>query len=112
MLIEGVLIAVALACGVWVRFWNHPEDIRINVHFPDIAFQTLTIILTFLVCSYDSDRYNLTVFRRRSDQLISLGQSLGPACLLLGALYYVFPGLLIGRGVFLISVFLVAGLVT
>jgi len=112
MLIEGVLIAVAVFCGIRLRWWNKPEEIGLNIHFPDIAFQALTIILIFLLCLYYSDRYNLSVFRRRSDELICLGQSLGAACLLLGALYYLFPGLLIGRGVFLISLSLVAAFLT
>src|SRR5438445_8463226 len=112
MLTEGVLIALALTCGVRLRFWNNPTEAEILLQFPDIFFQALVVILAFHVCFYYSDLYNLNVIRGRSEQLISLGQSLGSACMLLGALYYVFPGLLIGRGIFLISVFLVAGLVT
>jgi len=72
----------------------------------------LLVIVIFQLCFYYSDLYNLNVIRGRSEQLIYLGQSLGSACLVLGALYYIFPGLLIGRGIFLISVFLVAAFVT
>src|SRR6185437_258803 len=109
MFIEGLLIALALVCGVRLRFWTNPDDIGMVVQFPDIAFQGLMIIL---LCFYYSDLYNLNVIRGRSEQLICLGQSLGSACLLLGALYYIFPGLLIGRGIFLISVLLVGAFVT
>jgi len=112
MFIEGVLIALALVCGVRLRFWTHPDDIGMVVQFPDIAFQGLMIILIFQLCFYYSDLYNLNVIRGRSEQLICLGQSLGSACLLLGTLYYIFPGLLIGRGIFVISVFLVGAFVT
>ena len=112
MFIEGVLIALALVCGVRLRFWSHPDEIGMVVQFPDIAFQGLMIILIFQLCFYYSDLYNLNVIRGRSEQLICLGQSLGSACLLLGALYYIFPGLLIGRGIFVISVFLVGAFVT
>jgi len=43
--------------------------------------------------------------------LICVGQSLGTASLLLGLMYFVFPSLLIGRGVFFISTAMVATLV-
>jgi sugar transferase (PEP-CTERM system associated) len=112
MFIEGVLIALAIACGLRLRFWNSPDEMALFVRFPDIAIQGLVIILIVQICFYYSDLYNLNVLRGRSDQLISLGQSLGSACVVLGALYYVFPGLLIGRGTFVISVFLVGAFVT
>src|SRR5438094_991867 len=112
MLIEGVLIALALVCGVRLRFWSHPDEAGLVMQFPDIAIQGLLIILIFQLCFYYSDLYNLNVIRGRAEQLICLGQSLGSACLLLGALYYIFPGLLIGRGIFVISVFLVAAFLT
>src|SRR5712692_5458960 len=112
MFIEGVLIALALLCAMRLRFWNSPDEMEALVHFPDIAIQGLVIVIIVQLCFYYSDLYNLNVLRGRSEQLICLGQSLGSACLVLGALYYIFPGLLIGRGTFLISVFLVAAFVT
>jgi sugar transferase (PEP-CTERM system associated) len=108
MFTECWLIALALACALRLRFWNDPDEIQALVQFPDILIQGLVVILIVQLCLYYSDLYNLTALRSRSEQLICLGQSLGSACLVLGALYYIFPGLLIGRGTFLISVFFVA----
>src|SRR5713101_471432 len=82
MFIEGLLIALALLCGVRLRFWTHPDEVGLVVQFPDIAIQGLLIVLIFQLCFYYSD------------------------------LYYIFPRLLIGRGIFVISVFLVAAFVT
>src|SRR5229473_927713 len=112
MFIEGALIALALTCAVRLRFWNNPDEMDVFVHFPEIAIQGLVIVIIVQLCFYYSDLYNLSVLRGRSEQLICLGQSLGSACLVLGALYYIFPGLLIGRGTFLISVCLMAAFVT
>jgi sugar transferase (PEP-CTERM system associated) len=112
MFTESALIALALACGLRLRFWNNPDEMDALIHFPDIAIQGLVIVIIFQLCFYYSDLYNLSVLRGRSEQIICLGQSLGSACLILGALYYIFPGLLIGRGTFLISVFLVGAFVT
>src|SRR5713226_3427630 len=111
MFIEGLLIALALLCGVRLRFWTHPDEVGLVVQFPDIAIQGLVIVLIVQLCFYYSDLYNLNVLRGRSEQFICLGQSLGSACLVLGAIYYIFPGLLIGRGTFLISVCLMAAFV-
>jgi hypothetical protein len=82
------------------------------LRFPEIAEQGLVVILIFQLCFYYSDLYNLNVLHGRTEQLICLGQSLGSACVLLGALYYIFPSLLIGRGTFLISVVLIGAFVT
>src|SRR5258708_36111645 len=112
MFTEGALIALALLCGVCLRFWNSPDEMAALLRFPEIAEQGLVVIITFQLCFYYSDLYNLNVLRGRTEQIICLGQSLGSACLLLGAVYYLFPGLLIGRGTFLISVFLVGAFVT
>jgi sugar transferase (PEP-CTERM system associated) len=62
-------------------------------------------------CFYYCNLYDLSAIRHRHEQWISLGQSVGAGCLLLGLLYFVFPSLVIGRGVFFISVVLVAGFV-
>src|SRR5690242_14627592 len=112
MFIEGLLIALALLCGIRLRFWTHPDEIATVLHFPDTIIQGLLVILIVQLCFYYSDLYNLNVIRGRAEQVICLGQSLGSACLLLGALYYIFPDLVIGRGIFVISVFLVGAFVT
>src|SRR5689334_18675579 len=86
MLIEGGLIALALFCGVRLRYWGHPDEAGLILQFPDIALQGFMVILIFQLCFYYSDLYNLNAIRGRSERLICLGQSLGSACLLLGAL--------------------------
>jgi sugar transferase (PEP-CTERM system associated) len=112
MFTEGALIALALLCAVRLRFWNNPDEMGAVLHFPDIAVQGLVTVIVFQLCFYYGDLYNLNVLRGRNEQLICLGQSLGSACLVLGTLCYIFPGLLIGRGTFMLSVFLVAAFVT
>lgn len=104
---EAVIIASALPCGVRLRFWNSPVDYASYMQFPDFAWQALAFVLTFQVCFYYGDLYDLSALRHRGYHLICLGQSLGAACLILGLLYYLAPGLLIGRGIFFISVGLV-----
>ncbi len=111
MILEGALILAALACGIKLRFWNDPAEMENFIHFPNLAFQALMMMITFQVCFYYSDLYNLSSVRGRNEQLICLAQSLGAGCLVLGMLYYLFPALVIGRGIFFISLALVAAFV-
>jgi sugar transferase (PEP-CTERM system associated) len=101
--LEGVLIASALVCGAWLRFFDSPEEFQAYVRLPDFAFQALFVILTFQISFHYTDYYKHDGFRSRLEQFLCLGQAVGAACFFLGVVYYLFPGLLIGRGVFFIS---------
>lgn len=108
---EGGFIGLGLLCGARLRFWRSPADFDSYIGAPSFAFQALFFIVTLQVCFYYGDLYDLTTIRNRWDQLISVGQSLGAASLFLGMMYFVFPALLIGRGVFFISTAVVAAFV-
>jgi sugar transferase (PEP-CTERM system associated) len=63
----------------------------------------MMFVAIFQLCFYYCDLYDLHALHRREEQFICLGQSLGAGSLLLGMMYFIFPHLLIGRGVFFIS---------
>jgi len=108
MAIESLLMSLALLCGVFVRFWDSPLELESYIQFPDFGIQVVIFVAIFQICFYYSDLYNLDSMRTRYEQLLCLGQSLGAGCLALGLVYYIFPSLLIGRGVFFISTALAA----
>jgi sugar transferase (PEP-CTERM system associated) len=112
LLLEGGLIALALFCGVWIRFWNNSSDFAAYVELPNFAGQVVIFVLTLQICFYYCDMYTLSALRRRHDQMIAVGQSVGAGCLLLGGVYFIFPSLLLSRGVFFISVMLVPAFIT
>ncbi len=60
---------------------------------------------------YFGELYNLKVVSDRREMFIRVVQSLGITSLILGVVYFWFPGLVIGRGVFLIAAVLVVILV-
>ena len=60
---------------------------------------------------YFGELYNLKVVSDRREMFIRVVQSLGITSLILGVVYFWFPGLVIGRGVFLIAAVLVVVLV-
>jgi sugar transferase (PEP-CTERM system associated) len=112
LLLEGGLITLALLCGVWIRFWNNASDFSAYISLPNFTMQAVFFVLTLQICFYYCDLYRLSTIRGRHEQMIAVGQSVGAGCLLLGFLYFVFPSLLLSRGVFFISVMLVPGFVT
>jgi sugar transferase (PEP-CTERM system associated) len=74
---------------------------------PSFAVQVVVMIVVFQTTFYVNDLYRLNGVRHRSEELVRLGQSLGFALLLLGLLYFLFPSLLIRRGVFFIGMSLI-----
>ena len=112
LLLEGGLITLALLCGVWIRFWNNASDFTAYITLPNFTTQAIFFVVTLQICFYYCDLYTLSAIRGRHEQLIAVGQSVGAGCLLLGILYFMFPTLLLSRGVFFISVMLVPAFVT
>jgi sugar transferase (PEP-CTERM system associated) len=108
IILEDVLIAFSLLLGAWLRFWNDQAEFENYVRLPEFGRQILIFVIVFQVCFYYSNLYNFAAIRRRHQLIMCLGQSLGSASLLLGVMYYIFPSLLIGRGVFFIGISLVA----
>jgi len=111
LLLEGALITLALFCGVWIRFWDSNADLAAYLS-TNFTLQAAFFVIVLQVCFYYCDLYTLSAIRGRHDQMIAIGQSVGAGTLLLGILYFVFPSLLPGRGVFFISVTLVPAFVT
>jgi len=112
MLLEGGLIALALLCAVRIRFWGSASGFDEYIAMPDFAWQAFVFVATLQVCFYYCDLYRPGAIRGRNEQWIAIGQSLGSGCLLLGIVYFIFPTLLLGRGIFFIGVALVPAFVT
>jgi sugar transferase (PEP-CTERM system associated) len=109
MFLEDVLIALSLLIGARLRFWGEPAEFANYIQFPEFILQVLTVVIIFQASLYYSDLYNLSLMRRRPELLISLGQALGAGTVIVGLVYYLFPTLLIGRGVFFIGMSLLVG---
>ena len=101
--VEALLIAASLFLSARIRFWDNPEEFQVFTMFPTFGLQMLIIMLVCQLCFYFSDLYNLNAVRAPAEQLILIEQSLGGASLLLAILYFLVPSLLVGRGVFFIS---------
>ncbi len=111
MLVEAALIVLSLFCGARLRFWYTPLEFDVFVELPRFGFQALLFVITLQLCFYYADLYN-SMRSASGRQAVRIVQSLGVSCLPLGLIYYLFPTVVIGRGVFYISMALVAASVT
>ncbi len=101
---ESVLIVGAVAVAVYLRFgeWSAmalAEDHRL----------WKAILIAFVVQSalYYADLYDLKRVADRRELFVGLVQALGAASFVLAAIYYWFPDLIIGRGIFMIAAVLI-----
>ena len=109
--VEASLIVLSLICAVKLRFWNNPTEAVFYLALPDFAVQAAIVVFVCVACFYYNDLYDLSAGYTAVERVLRVEQSLGAASLLLGLLYFMVPGLLLGRGVFLIGMVLVTALV-
>jgi sugar transferase (PEP-CTERM system associated) len=101
---ESVLIVGAVAAAIYLRFgeWSPmrlAEDDRL----------WKAVLIAFVVQSslYYADLYDLKLVADRRELFVGLVQALGTASFVLAAVYYWFPDLIIGRGIFMIAAVLI-----
>jgi sugar transferase (PEP-CTERM system associated) len=98
--LESVFIMAMVIAGTYLRFAG--DTVRL-VAYEGLFFKALLIVGSAQFSLYYFDLYDLKIFRSNLELAIRLLQSLGVSSLLLAVLYYLFPLLIIGRGIFLIS---------
>ncbi len=75
---------------------------------PDLASNLGKIALVTLICQlclYYNDFYDLTLVHSNRELVVRLLQAAGAASILLAALYFVLPDLMIGNGIFVSALF-------
>jgi sugar transferase (PEP-CTERM system associated) len=106
MAMESALIVFSLLCAIRLRFWNSPEDIASYVVYPDFLIQCAIILVVLLSCFYYNGLYDARGGFGTVERALRIEQSIGAASLVLGLLYFLMPGLLLSRGVFVIGMLL------
>jgi sugar transferase (PEP-CTERM system associated) len=97
---ETVLIVAAVCLGAMIRLGSDAWDL-LFAH-GDIS-KALLIAFVCQVCLYYADLYELRVVSDRRELFIGVVQALSATSFLLAAIYFWFPSLIIGRGVFVVS---------
>src|SRR5262245_48630904 len=108
VLLETVVILLTVALAAWLRLGHLALEVFV---FDDGVYKALVITLVTQSCLYFADLYNLRYTVDRRDFFVRIIQALAAASFMLAVIYFWFPNLTIGRGVFLIAAILVIGAV-
>ncbi len=100
---ESVLILSAVLLGTYLRLGARPFQ-QGAAH---LALKGLLIAGVCQMCLYYGDLYNSRIGGDRRELYVRTLRSLGATSLVLAALYFWLPALIIGRGVFMIAATLV-----
>ena len=102
---DAAIIYGGIVAGMYIRLGFSGSEYQLNERngWLKIAFASVVCLLIL----YFYDLYEYTVMSNRRELMLRLVQALGIAWILLALLFYFIPQLLIGRGVSVISVFVV-----
>jgi sugar transferase (PEP-CTERM system associated) len=105
---ETMLIVSAVAAAAYVRLGAGWAEVLVE----DNGLLKIGLsAATLQVCLYYADLYDLRVLADRRETFVRILHALAAASFLLATLYFLFPELIIGRGVVMIAAALVAILV-
>jgi sugar transferase (PEP-CTERM system associated) len=98
--LESIFVGGMVILGAYLRFLGEPASFY---QYEFLILKALLIVACVQLSLYYFDLYDLKAFRSNIELGIRLLQSLGVSSILLAFLYYLFPPLIIGRGIFFIS---------
>ena len=96
---EGLVIYLSVLMAAYIKIGN---DLQMFNHW--IIFKTLLITFVCQISLYYNDLYDLKVTNNYVELGIRLLQALGIATIFFGIVYYLIPQLMIGEGIFVISI--------
>ena len=105
---ETALIVLAVAAAAYIRLGARAWGV---MAFDAGLPKALLIALVAQGCLYYADLYDLRLLSDRRELFIRILNALASASLILAGVYYWFPALVIGRGVFMIAAVFVITLV-
>jgi sugar transferase (PEP-CTERM system associated) len=108
VVVETLLILSAVAAAAWLRLGDDVWRVLSDEHG---AWKALLVAFVAQLCLYYADLYNLRAIADRRELVVRVFQALGAASIVLALLYYWFPALVLGRGVFMLAAVLVITLV-
>jgi sugar transferase (PEP-CTERM system associated) len=104
---EACLVALAFVAATIARLG--PNDATLMLGYEQGAIKILLVSAAFMICMYYFDLYDSSILSNRREVLSRLVGVLGTVCVVLAVLYYLYPPLELGRGIFAIGFILVAG---
>jgi sugar transferase (PEP-CTERM system associated) len=103
LIFEGTLVSLCCVVAIYIRFGDGASEALVA------RFGWLKILLVTaltLASFYLFDLYDFRLFRRRAVLLLRLAQALGIGGIALALMFYLWPQMMLGRGVFALSLVL------
>ena len=102
---EACLVALAFVSAAVARLGA--SDAAVMLSYEQGFLKIIIISASFITCMYYFDLYDSSILGNRREILTRLIQVVGTVCIFLAVLYYVYPPLELGRGIFAIGLSLV-----
>jgi sugar transferase (PEP-CTERM system associated) len=103
---EACLVTAAFVTAAIVRLGKN--DATIMLSYEQGFGKIMVVSAIFVACMYYFDLYDSSILNNQREVLTRMIQMQGTVCILLAGIYYVYPPLELGRGIFLIGLILVA----
>ena len=103
---EVCLVAAAFVAATIARLGMNDASIMINYELG--LYKILAVATAFVACMYYFDLYDSAILNNQREVLTRMIQMQGTVCIVLAGIYYIYPPLQLGRGIFLIGFVLVA----
>ena len=98
---EGLFIYVSFLLASWIILGAD------TVYFGNWIFlKVFLITIICQLCLYYNDLYDLKHLAKFNELAWRLVQAVGYTAILIALVYFIFPGAIIGKGVFVLSIFL------
>lgn len=102
---EACLVGLAFVVATVARLGTNDGSLMLSY---EQGFVKIAVVSgAFITCMYYFDLYDSSILSNQREVLTRVIQVLGTVCILLAVLYYVYPPLELGRGIFLIGFVLV-----
>jgi sugar transferase (PEP-CTERM system associated) len=103
---EACLVALAFIAATFARLGTTNASLMLS--YEQGFLKILMLSAAFIVCMYYFDLYDSLIFNRMREVFNRLLQVLGTVSIVLAFLYYMYPPLELGRGIFLMGLVSVA----
>ena len=103
---ESCLVVLAFIAAAVARLGS--TDASVMLVYEQGLVRILVLSAAFVLCMYYFDLYDSSVLSNKREVVTRLIQVLGTVSILLAFLYYIYPPLEIGRGIFAVGLVIVA----
>jgi len=103
---EACLVSFAFLIATFMRLGT--DEASIMLAYDQGVVKIAVVLIASLACMYYFDLYNSWILTNRREAMVRMIQVLGTECILLALVYYVYPPLELGRGIFVIGFALMA----